>query len=97
MSKENKEIINALLPSVKKLQQSLDVNCCLVASLLDGKADLRNFKQLLENCPGRFRELQLREAIGEAIEVLEESRKAFKSKKLEILRKKLTQTLIDTH
>lgn len=32
----------------------------------------------------------------EAIDVLEESRKAFKSKRLEILRKRLTQVLIDT-
>ena len=39
---------------------------------------------------------RLKEAIQEAIDVLEESRKAFKSKRLEALRKKLTQVLIES-
>ncbi len=42
------------------------------------------------------REKLLRGALLEAIEVLEESRKAFKSKRLEMLRKKLTKALIDS-
>lgn len=41
------------------------------------------------------RDNRLRESIIETIETLEESRKAFKSKKLEALRKKLTQVLIE--
>jgi hypothetical protein len=41
------------------------------------------------------REAELRSVIGEAIKVLEESRKAFKSKRLEALRKKLTNALVD--
>lgn len=39
---------------------------------------------------------RLRAAIGEAIEVLEESKKAFKSKKLEALRKNLTRLLVES-
>jgi hypothetical protein len=89
-------IINALSSSVQELQQDIDMHCCLVASLIDGQADKGHFRQCLECCPVRSREIQLREAIKEAIEVLEESKKAFKSKKLEILRKKLTHVLIDT-
>jgi hypothetical protein len=37
----------------------------------------------------------MKAAIQEAIEVLDESRKAFKSKRLEILRKRLTQVLAE--
>ncbi|MBN1141238.1 MAG: hypothetical protein JXB25_05525 [Deltaproteobacteria bacterium] len=40
------------------------------------------------------REGELRRALAEAIEVLEESRSAFKSKRLEALRKKLMQVLM---
>ena len=39
----------------------------------------------------------LKEAIREAIKVIEDSRKAFKSKKLEALRKKLTSVLIEDY
>ena len=45
--------------------------------------------------PSTHRQLRFKEAITEAIEVLEETRKAFKSKRLEALRKKLTQVLIE--
>jgi hypothetical protein len=48
------------------------------------------------HCSPESRERVLKEAIREAIDVLEESRKAFKSKRLEVLRKKLTNVLIDT-
>jgi len=41
-------------------------------------------------------ESRLKEAIKEAIDVLEETRKAFKSKKLAALRKKLTHVLIES-
>ncbi len=39
---------------------------------------------------------QLRQALYETIEVLEETRKAFKSKRLETLRKKLMKILMET-
>jgi hypothetical protein len=51
---------------------------------------------MLDLCAGRNREARLSAAIKEAIDVIEESRKAFKSKRLEALRKKLTQVLIET-
>lgn len=38
----------------------------------------------------------MKEALLDAIQVLEESRKAFKSKRLEALRKKLIQVLSET-
>jgi len=53
-------------------------------------------RPLMDMCPKGSRKQLLKDAIKDALDVLEESRKAFKSKKLEALRKKLTQVLIDT-
>jgi hypothetical protein len=46
--------------------------------------------------PNGSREKVYKAAIEEAINVIEESRKAFKSRRLEALRKRLTKVLIDT-
>ena len=97
MELDKKDLINAINVSVKKLQQGIDVHCCLVASVLEGQVDQRNLRPLLELCSSQAREFKLKEAIKEAIDVLEESRKAFKSKRLEALRKRLTQVLIDAN
>lgn len=91
------DLIKALNTSVKELQQGIDTHCCLVTSILEEQVDERNLRPLMDLCPRRSCELVMRGAIKEAIDVLEESRKAFKSKRLEILRKKLTQVLIDTN
>jgi hypothetical protein len=95
MGVDKRELIDALNTSVKALQQGIDSHCCLVSSILEGQADERTLKPLLDMCPKISRELLMRDAIKEAIDVLEESRKAFKSKRLEDLRKKLIQVLID--
>lgn len=92
---EKQELVSALSASIKELQQGIDAHCCLVASLMDDGVDNRNFKPFVDICHERKREAQLKSAIKEAIDVIEESRKAFKSKKLEALRKKLTHVLID--
>ena len=47
----------------------------------------------LEDCPHRRR---LRQVLAETIEVLEETKKAFKSKRLEGLRKRLMHVLTET-
>jgi predicted nucleotide-binding protein (sugar kinase/HSP70/actin superfamily) len=90
------ELISALHKSVKELQQGIDMHSCLIASILENEVDERHLKPFFNNCSLRSRECQMKEAIREAIEVLEESRKSFKSKRLEALRKRLTQVLIDT-
>ncbi len=95
MGVDKQDLINALNISVKELQQGIDMHCFLVTSLLEGQVDERNIRPLLDLCPERSRGKAMKEAIKEAIDVLEESRKAFKSKRLEALRKKLTQVLID--
>lgn len=96
MSLQKKDIINFLSTSVKELQQGIDAHCCLVSSILEEQVDERNLQPILDRCPKRSREVRLEKAIKEAIEVIEESRRSFKSKRLESLRKKLTTVLIDT-
>jgi hypothetical protein len=95
MGIDKKDLIKALNSSIKDLQQGIDIHCGLVTAMLEGGVDERNLQPLLDLCPKRSREWLMKDAIKEAIDVLEESRKAFKSKKLEALRKKLTQVLID--
>lgn len=95
MSLGKRDIINALNTSIKELQQGIDAHCCLIASISEEHVDGRNLLPLLDRCPKRLRELKLEKAVKEAIDVIEESRKAFKSKKLEALRKQLTSVLIE--
>ena len=90
-----KDSIAAIDRSAEELHRRIDMHRCLVASILEKRVDERNLQALLDFCPLRSRETRLREAIRETIEVLEESRKAFKSTRLEALRKKLTVVLID--
>ena len=89
------DLVNAIRTSVKGLIEGIDMHCCLVTSIMEGQLDANKLRPLLEQCPQRMREDRLKVAIKEAIEELEESRKAFKSKRLEKLRKQLTQVLID--
>ena len=95
MSSEKQELIKTLSNSIKELQQGIDMHCCLVTSIVEEKLDEGSLQSLLDQCPKRSREVRLENAIKETIETLEESRKSFKSKRLEALRKKLTQLLIE--
>ena len=97
MGLEKKELISAVKNSIKELQQGIDMHCGLVTSIVENRLDECNLRPLLDQCPKRTREIRLEAAIKEAIEVLEETRRAFKSKKLEALRKRLTQVLIETN
>ena len=95
MDRKKNKLLSALNTSVKDLQEGLSMHCCLMNSLLEGEIDERRLQPLVDRCPKRSRERKLEKAVTEAIHVLEESRKAFKSKRLETLRKKLTQVLIE--
>jgi len=96
MKLDKKDIANAICTSVRELHQGIDTHCCLVASILGEDVNEHNLFPLLDFCPKRSRERCLEKAIKEAIDVIEESRKAFKSKTLEALRKKLTSVLVGT-
>jgi formylmethanofuran dehydrogenase subunit B len=95
MGLEKKELMDALKVSVRELQQGVDTHCNLVASILKEPIDERNLQAILNLLPQKSSEVSLREAIQETIDVLEESRKAFKSKNLGILRKKLIRVLTE--
>lgn len=88
------QLLDALNSNIKELQRGLNAHGRLVASLMtDGGTD--PYAPLPKDCCLEHpREKMLEGAIQEAIDVIEESRKAFKSKKLEALRKRLTKALI---
>jgi hypothetical protein len=90
---QKKDIIEIIDQSAEELHQKIDMHRYLMATILDKKASERKLNQV--PLPNSHRELQLRGAIIDTIEVLEETRKAFKSKRLEGLRKKLTQLLAE--
>lgn len=89
------ELISAINESVQALQKGINTHRCLLSSILEQQMDTDSYRQLMAVCPSRRREKAMKDAIQETIEVLEESRRAFKSKKLEVLRKKLINVLID--
>jgi uncharacterized coiled-coil protein SlyX len=88
-------LLEALNSSVKDLQQRIDLHFDLVDRFLEDKTEGTLPETPVTSFPSKSREYALKTAIREAIDTLEETRKAFKSKTLEALRKKLTQVLID--
>lgn len=91
----NINMLKAINKSTEKLHQKIDMQQCLIAAILEQKKDDASIKQFsLPLCS--YDKSKFKEAIVETINVLEESRKAFKSKSLETLRKKLTQILIES-
>ena len=95
MVADKNALARALNTSIKDLQQGIDRHCVLISSIMANQIDVRDLKPLLDGCPSKTRELALKKAIKDAIDTLEDTRKAFKSKQLEMLRKRLTQTLVD--
>ncbi len=92
---EKNDLITALGRSAEELHQHIELHWKLLSSMLGKSVDENDLKALFDGCPLRSREAKLQKAIQETIEVLDESRKAFKSKRLESLRKKLTLVLIE--
>ncbi len=62
-------MIKALNTIVKDLQQGIDRHCCLVSSLLAEKVDEQDLKPIFDLCPSKSRELLLKNAIKEAIDI----------------------------
>jgi hypothetical protein len=93
---ERAEVLAAIAESVARQQREIELQQNLVALALRNCPRSGGLSALAADCPLRSREKRLREAIQEAIEVLESTRRAFKSKQLEMLRKNLTAVLIET-
>lgn len=81
------EMAEAIAASAAQLKEKIDSHNKLIAAAF-GVEDIDN----TTNDSGD----QLRQALYETIKVLEETRKAFKSKRLETLRKKLMKILMET-
>ncbi len=81
--------IKTITENAAKLMQSIDYHNRLIAAAF-GTQEI----DITANDPAG--DGQLRQALYETIETLEETKKAFKSKRLEILRKKLTKVLMET-
>jgi hypothetical protein len=88
------DLIKVIDKSAEELHQRIDMQRYLMATILDKKVSENRLHNVL--LPDPRRELRLKETVKETIEVLEETRKAFKSKRLEVLRKKLTDVLIES-
>lgn len=86
--------------TIQALSEDIDKHRSVIASILqtelpfDHKREESIFRT--QHLKDSSRELKLKRAIKDAIDVLDESRKAFKSKRLEALRRHLTQALVET-
>ena len=96
MSSEMAVCLRKLEDHVLKMREQMDYQSKLMISLCEDRGTGASDKSDASTNGRSLYEERLRQAICETIEVLEESRKAFKSKKLETLRKKLTTVLIHT-
>jgi hypothetical protein len=90
-----KDLVTIINRSAEELHQKIDMQHYLMTTLLEKKVGDETVKQLVLPISSPD-ENRLKQAIKETIDILEESRKSFKSKRLEVLRKKLTQVLIES-
>lgn len=95
MNSSNRAPMAVVDRSVRELHEMIDSHRSLMASIVARQADGFQMETPVRFYVPQSEEGVLKDAIREAIDVLEESRKAFKSKRLEALRKKLTDVLID--
>lgn len=80
----------------QELQQSIERHCELMSAVINGQSTDCSMQELMDMCPKRSREQALEAVIREAVDEIEATRKAFKSKQLERLRKRLIDVLVDT-
>jgi len=85
-------VYELLSKNFEDIRVMLEDHGCLLKSLKEG-GDTPILSHCVSTCPHKHR---LKEVLLETIQVLEESRKAFKSKQLEAFRKKLIKVLAET-
>lgn len=81
-----------LAKHIEDIQVMLKDHGCLLNRLKE-EGDTSVLRRCVSTCPYKQK---LKDTLLETIQVLEESRKAFKSKQLEVLRKKLIEVLAET-
>ncbi len=95
MPRDKRKLYEAVNKNLDQIRQSIDQHHCLLASLLGFDDDSDQLEIIAKHCPYLAREEKMKKTIQEAIETLEQTKKSFKSKRLEMLRKKLTNVLIE--
>ena len=90
-----RDLITAIDRSAEEIHQRIDMHRYLMATILDQSVGDGTLKRVSLSSYSPV-ETRLKEALSETIEVLEQTRTAFKSKRLEALRKRLTQVLIES-
>jgi type I site-specific restriction-modification system R (restriction) subunit len=93
MEFQTKDFFYVINKNVECLQETLNMHKCLVSALAGQKIKPEEIKQIYSIYSNGKNEKILKEAIQDAINELEESRKSFKSKRLEKLRLKLVSVL----
>jgi len=90
-----RDLITAIDRSADELHQRIDMHRYLMSTILEQRVGDGTMKRLSLSSYSPV-DTKLKVAIGETIEVLEQTRRSFKSKRLEALRKRLTQVLIES-
>ncbi len=90
---DDSNILEKLRSSTEEIHRRLDVQCALMESILNKEKDADNYQTSVFK-KNNEQEKKLISAIRDTIDVLEQTKKSFKSKRLEMLRKKLTDVLI---
>lgn len=88
------KIIEKLQNSTDEIHRRLDIQCELIENILNKKLEYK-YQPHSDREALCEREKKLVNAIKDTIDVLEQTKKSFKSKRLEQLRKKLTDVLIE--
>ncbi len=88
------ELLRKLHDRTEELHKRMDIQCAMMESLINNGFKKDGASSALPPQSGE-REKRLTEALRDTIDVLEETKKSFKSKRLEVLRKRLTDVLIE--
>jgi len=88
-----KDLMRAIDVSAQDLHKKIDMHRYVMATVLDQRVSERALQRAVSRSLDADTS-RLKRAIEEAIEVLGQTRKSFKSKQLQALRKRLTQVLV---
>ena len=96
----DKPVANPVLNArIRELAREINMQSRMISEIVEKEVtgtEHENLDKASVDCPDP-RKAMLEEAVRDAIEVLEQSRKSFKSKQLAGLRKKMTEVLLDSN
>ncbi|NLI31379.1 MAG: hypothetical protein GX422_01175 [Deltaproteobacteria bacterium] len=96
MNQRRQDLLTTINRRMAVLQQEIDRCRGLIECVLAEDMNASALMDVQARLSLDHDDLALKRLVREAIEVLDESRKAFKSKKLEMLRKRLTEALAES-